>query len=388
MEKLDIIIRQAHKLALGLPPTTSTAKLLQMGIHNTWDELREAHHVNQIERLKLTATGCNLLTRLGYEFPDTVNPRRRIPLQLRTNLSIAPLPKNMHPTHNAGRRLARIRTLRKALGSKKQDVRYVDAARYPNKPAYAVVVTDHQGNEYTSATILTTSTAIAEETAIVLAATTATDPLIIVTDSQEACRHYRAGRIAHPALRILMAATASPDFHLIWTPGHASLEGNEAAHAAARAHVFRAFPASAAPPSEEDNHAVPRIYRDILDHYRLSRRNLPPPDDRLSKEDETDYRRLQTNTFPHGTRLHAIHPTSYYATCKYCPSLCTLYHMVWECSETPTLPPVPSPTLEQWAGMLASPDPSDQLQLVKRARLAATAQGLLDQGALPQAGGH
>lgn len=37
-----------------------------------------------------------------------LNPRRRIPLHLRTNLSIAPLRKNMHPTYNAGRRPARI----------------------------------------------------------------------------------------------------------------------------------------------------------------------------------------------------------------------------------------------------------------------------------------
>lgn len=52
--------------------------------------------------------------------------------------------------------------------------------------------------------------------------------------------------------------------------------------------------------------------------------------------------------------------------------------MAWECCLTPSLTPIPAPTSEQWEGVLASSDPNDQLQLAKRARLAATAQGLLD----------
>ena len=52
--------------------------------------------------------------------------------------------------------------------------------------------------------------------------------------------------------------------------------------------------------------------------------------------------------------------------------------MICECSLTPSLTPIRNTTPEQWEGMLASSDLHDQLQLVKRARLAATAQGLLD----------
>ncbi|XP_070385775.1 uncharacterized protein [Dermacentor albipictus] len=52
-DKLNALIRKTYKLALGLPPMTSTEKLLSLGIHNTWAELVEAHKTSQIERLKL-----------------------------------------------------------------------------------------------------------------------------------------------------------------------------------------------------------------------------------------------------------------------------------------------------------------------------------------------
>ncbi|KAM7288104.1 hypothetical protein ISCGN_031793 [Ixodes scapularis] len=47
-KKLDSIIRQVYKLALGLPMATSTDRLMQLGIHNTVSELVEAHRSSQI----------------------------------------------------------------------------------------------------------------------------------------------------------------------------------------------------------------------------------------------------------------------------------------------------------------------------------------------------
>lgn len=64
--KANVAIRKAFKLAIGLPPTTSTEQLLQMGVHNTWKELVEAKRVNQFRRLTLTTTGRALLEKLGY----------------------------------------------------------------------------------------------------------------------------------------------------------------------------------------------------------------------------------------------------------------------------------------------------------------------------------
>ncbi|KAG0424680.1 hypothetical protein HPB47_028111 [Ixodes persulcatus] len=65
-EKINTLIRRTYKLALGLSPTTSTEKLLRLGIHNTSEDLAEAHNVSRVERLQLTRTGREALRRLGY----------------------------------------------------------------------------------------------------------------------------------------------------------------------------------------------------------------------------------------------------------------------------------------------------------------------------------
>lgn len=119
-------------------------------------------------------------------------------------------------------------------------------------------------------------------------------------------------------------------------------------------------------------------YAEILSHYRQARRKYPAPDHRLAKEDTTTLRRLQTNTYPHNSILHAMYPTQYTANCKYCPQKGTLYHIVWECSHTPQLTPNPNPSFQQWVEMLTSSDLSDQQTLVERAKKAGRLQGVLD----------
>lgn len=46
-DKPNALIWKRYKLALGLPPTTSTEKVLRLSIHNTWEELAEAHKTSQ-----------------------------------------------------------------------------------------------------------------------------------------------------------------------------------------------------------------------------------------------------------------------------------------------------------------------------------------------------
>ncbi|KAM7285991.1 hypothetical protein ISCGN_032876 [Ixodes scapularis] len=51
LKTLDIMIRKAYKQAMGLPTSTSTERLLRLGVHNTAEELIEAHLSNQRARL-------------------------------------------------------------------------------------------------------------------------------------------------------------------------------------------------------------------------------------------------------------------------------------------------------------------------------------------------
>lgn len=285
----------------------------------------------------------------------------------------------MHPEFNKARREARTEYIRKQY-QHLLTTRYTDASPYQDYPAHAVSVIDAAGKELSAATTLTTSTETAEEVAIALAATTGEEHVTIITDSQTACRSYLKGRISQPALHILQRNPNLPTIQIIWSPGHTTLEGNEAAHAAAREHSHRAV-SERAHNQQTDAHPKPiplYTYAEILSHYRQARRKYPAPHQRLEKEDATTLRRLQTNTYPHNSILHAMYPTQYTANCKYCPQTGTLYHIVWECPHTPELAPIPNPSFQQWVELLTSPDLSDQHTLVERARTAGRLQGVLD----------
>ncbi|XP_040078313.3 LOW QUALITY PROTEIN: uncharacterized protein LOC120850040, partial [Ixodes scapularis] len=324
-EKINTLIRKTYKLALGLSPTTSTEKLLRLGIHNTWEELAEAHKASQFERLKGKQDGQGL----GYAIEDESRSKQRIPLQLRDNITVASIPRNMHPEHNKERRMARVRALRKTYERDDDRVRYTDAAKYKGKKAHAISVVNNKGEEIAAASVRTPDTDSAEETAIALAATTGKELLTVITDSQAACRNYQLGRISRLALETLKKNQDPPEIVIVWTPGHETLAGNLAAHAAAREHSLRATSLGDRAPADTDE-GVPKRYTDILAHYRLGRRTYPPPHPTISREDAVTLRQLQTNTFPHGTLFHAMYPTQYDYDCKNCRVPNTLYHMVWE----------------------------------------------------------
>ncbi|KAM7313947.1 hypothetical protein ISCGN_003734 [Ixodes scapularis] len=60
-DKLDVLIRKAYKTALGLPPYTSTEKLLKLGVYNTFRELVDSHLAAQRDRLAQTPAGRKIL---------------------------------------------------------------------------------------------------------------------------------------------------------------------------------------------------------------------------------------------------------------------------------------------------------------------------------------
>ncbi|KAG0425096.1 hypothetical protein HPB47_027726 [Ixodes persulcatus] len=113
--KIEGLIRQAYKAALGLPINTSTYKLLQLGLHNTLDELTEAHRRMQELRLARTNAGRAVLRRLGINAAPLNAGTRKIPSNVRKTITVKPLPKNMHPVHHEGRRRARAQALAKKL---------------------------------------------------------------------------------------------------------------------------------------------------------------------------------------------------------------------------------------------------------------------------------
>ncbi|XP_037518199.2 uncharacterized protein LOC119394975, partial [Rhipicephalus sanguineus] len=321
--KLDCLIRKVYKQALGLPKNTSTMKLLELGLHNTLDELIEAHDIAQYERLSKTKTARHILEKLGVGYHTQQGEKADVPATVRERIVVPPLPKNMHPDHHAGRRNKRAQDLHRKFGNSKEAV-FVDAARYARRCGYVA--------------------ATAEEVAIALAVAT-TEAEVVISDSQAAIRNYANGRVSREALRILtnneQKIRNKNDTFVIWTPAHTEtpLAGNEAAHAAARELTNRAVAnadaASTEVPRGEEWEWEERMtsYNEITQHYKLGRRKYPPPHNRLNKKQAVAWRQLQTHTYPNPVIFRLCYPDLYLTDkCKMCDARATLAHILWECS--------------------------------------------------------
>lgn len=373
IKNLDVIIRTAYKKALGLPLTTSTDRLLRLGVHNTVDELIEAHLTAQVVRLSTTLTGRQVLNDLNINCPEQLDPKSDIPASWRGQFKGTPLPRNMHPDFHQPRRQARAEAIKRHYGGR-EGVFYVDAAG-PEQGMAAVAVV-HQDKTVDGLILHSHDTLAAEEVAIALAATHTTSEYIL-TDSQTAYRNYLRGRIAPLAAKILQDSYTRGyqpmDKHLVWVPGHQGIPGNESAHASARAFLPRA------PNTDLVEPPIPLLtYTEILQHLRLSRRVYPPPAKTLDKGEEIHLRKLQTNTFNNPRRLHAIDPESFDSQCKFCGEKADLYHMVWACQRNQTVTINNQPTQEGWEAALTSSDARVQKELIGRARTAAYANGVPD----------
>lgn len=240
-DKLNALIRKIVKRALGLPIRTHTEDLLKLGVHNTAEEIAEAQERAQLARLTTTAAGKRILEELGYSPEVSSRVSTPIPRCIRDKFEVAPVPRNVHPVHNEGRRKARAVAILKQI--KQQGIRasFVDAAEYSDGKTFAVVVVDSSGKISNSASIRTSDPEVAEQAAIALALLDGRGSEIY-SDSKTAVRAFLKGRIAEQAARLL--SVSSPDaltHHSIhWFPAHVgSVEGappnlNESAHEAAR----------------------------------------------------------------------------------------------------------------------------------------------------------
>ncbi|KAG0444479.1 hypothetical protein HPB47_013748 [Ixodes persulcatus] len=300
-----------YKTALGLFESTSTARFLQLGIHNALEEIAEAQRTAQLERLSTTKTGRRVLDDLGIGHSNETETKLPVREEVRSQTRIDPIPKNMNPDYNKGRRAARAEALID-LHANDEHARYVDAAAYQRNAFAAVVIEPSTGATRTAASVRSAGAEQAEELAIALA---------IAKSAGRPKRVLRAVSLQDRKVRIK------------WFPAHAgdASEGNdnhnEKAHAAARALTDRA-PATDRPTWFEAKDRM-TDYNDISEG--------PPHGSQDSSTPAPAAEQLQTGSLPSPGLMHRMYPeTNPTDRCKFCRRETADHtHILWDCIKHP-----------------------------------------------------
>lgn len=371
--RLDVIIRRCVKQVLGLPGNTRTVKINELGIHNTFNEIVEAQKLSQLVRLSSTEAGRRLLVHLGLKSPVTEQRQCQLPEELRAKFTVSPIPRNMHPAHNVGRRQARARALLSTAAAMEDNVAFVDAAQYGRSDHFVSVVTTLKGDHLSSLTLLHANADRAEQVAVALALA-ATNRTAIYTDSRAAARAFMTGSVCREAARVLSAANWTDKKHIIWFPAHVGrhvhgtiLNANELVHSRARGLTFHAGENHSEAEDANWYYRDPLLtFHEICKHYHLERRKFPLPHPHLNRAQSITLRLLQTEAYASplicSKYMDGIEPG-----CPRCGSpRCTLQHMLWQCPALRESPGSPS-TEEDWRHLLTSKEKEDQLRAIQRA---------------------
>lgn len=378
--KIDALIRKSIKRVLGIPVTTSTDKLMQLGVHNTLSEIVEAQKTAQIVRLSASKSGRRILEMAGLTAMAAESCAVPLQQEERDAFRVSTFPRNVHPQHNEARRAARARALIKTALQNPELASFVDAAQYPRSNSYAATVVDPQGKLLNAASIQHSTASVAEQVAVALALC---DPgrTQIFTDSRSAAMAFLAGSVSAEAAAVLRTRKPGTVRHVItWFPAHmgrnvspGSINPNELAHDQARGLVNRAGLRGPASQGIDRTTDPLLTFHDITAHYQLGRRQFPAPHPKLGRPQASVLRMLQTGSFPSRSRLSHYAP----GVDPRCPDCgeerSTFNHMLWQCS---ALHHSPFNRQEDWEEAVKSDDLQVQLRAVQRACERAEDHGL------------
>lgn len=187
---------------LVLPHTTSTEKLLALGVHNTREVLHQAHKASQIERLNLRVRDR---THSGDWATEERDCRFKASPELRSWINVATIPLNMHPEHHKHRWQARTQALSRHYRRDKNV--WCDTSIYPGLSAV-----DNKGKMLNAPTTKADTAEEEEGAAISLASITAQghDETVVLSDLETACRQYLLGSLNKNTQDLLQQAHFKP----------------------------------------------------------------------------------------------------------------------------------------------------------------------------------
>ncbi|KAH7939084.1 hypothetical protein HPB52_005437 [Rhipicephalus sanguineus] len=165
-------------------------------------------NVEALKRIEKSVLNFTRVISLGGQ-RDLVRSRHSAPLhaarevttlqKLTQAITVDPIPRNIHPTHNEGRRKARAKVILARIMRNETQILFVDAARYWNRGAYAVSVVDAHGSLVNAATVVTNFTHEAAKMAIAVALQSCRGASIIYSDSRTAIRTFSAALVSSKA---------------------------------------------------------------------------------------------------------------------------------------------------------------------------------------------
>ncbi|KAG0434423.1 hypothetical protein HPB47_019118 [Ixodes persulcatus] len=168
-KKLDTLIRKSIKRVLGISMQASTERLMQLGVHNTLEEIIEAQETAQVARLSSSPAGRKILAVLGLNPTLVAERQHQLFDAQRTRIQTSPFLRNVHPQHNVGRPRARAAALLRHVRDEPPSACFVDAAQYGRSARFAAVAIDHKGSILDSASFKDSTPSRAEQAAIALA---------------------------------------------------------------------------------------------------------------------------------------------------------------------------------------------------------------------------
>ncbi|KAH6922951.1 hypothetical protein HPB50_020313 [Hyalomma asiaticum] len=169
---------------------------MQLGRHNSAQEIFEAQRTAQIARLSSTLAGHKILQDANISPIYKPEEKSKLPTDVRAHLNVEPVPRNTHPVHNEGRRRDRATAILKKIRKHNTHALFVDAAKYTGRQDYVAAVTDAEGKLLTAASVRTRHTHEAAELAIALALQSSKAHSKIHTDSKTAARTFAAALVS------------------------------------------------------------------------------------------------------------------------------------------------------------------------------------------------
>lgn len=332
--------------------STSNEALFRTGTHNTIDEIVSVHLANQIQRLRSTEQGRNILSSINFDPTPRNEPQEVkgpfLDRKTRDLLKVAPLPRNMDPERNEDRRRQRVNFLQKLVkrSPTSQAIYYVDISSSRGKhsivvlnrdlhPAVACILKSGANINTAGIELHAIARAIRYHDTFTPHSPHGTElPVIIFTDSQEACRQIILNNM-HKDTADLFNSHCHHHYDIIWTPGHAEMFGNVRADTLARELRIRA------PNISLERSNCRGIMNNTLRDLKLNRRELPPPHPNLDRQQSVFLRRAQTNTTctPARRYLFSKGRAQEPPVCKHCGGYPNQQHVLWECPHTiPSIP--------------------------------------------------